>query len=333
MTSLDVDVLQRLPSLAGLPREQLAQAAPLMVPFNLGRNEVLIQRGEVDDALLLILEGEVSILVGEPALEVARGRPGDVLGETALFRPAWRRGATLRTATPCRVVLLDGARIEAMRSAESPVLAAMERYALASIGRRLRRVALQAPAEVLEPRGTAPVPTLFQRLNGWLQGGSGSGSSRKAPSAHDVLAAANHGLTPAALGLLAGSFVPRAVHPDEVVVCSADAKPPLVMVAAGLVELRDPRGGAASQRVIGRLAPGALLNPLSIVHGHVPLALAVAVESGWIHTLPREAAQALLSDARPAGTAFRSLLYGELFVELVRRNTAWHQREQERAAA
>ena len=333
MSSVEIDVLQRLPSLAGLPRAQLAEALPLMVPFSLGRDEVLIQKGDIDDALLLILEGEVSIQVGEPALEVARGRTGDVLGETALFRPAWRREATLRTATPCRVVLLDGARISALRSAESPVLAALERYALASIGRRLRRVALQAPPEVLETRGAAPKASLFDRLNGWLRVGSGVHSARRPPAALDVLTAAENALSPAALGLLAGSFVARAVRPADVVVCTADPKPPLVMVSAGLVEQRDPRGGATEQRVVGRMGPGALLNPLSIVHGHVPLARAVAVEAGWVHVLPRAAAQELLSSPGTAGSALRSLLYGELFVELVRRNTAWHQRERDRVAA
>jgi CRP-like cAMP-binding protein len=333
MSSVELDVLQRLPSLARVPRAQLAEALPLMVPFSLGPNEVLIQGGEIDDALLLILEGEVSILVGEPELEVARGRPGDILGETALFRPAWRRDATLRTATNCSVVLLDGARISALRSAESPVLAAMESYALASIGRRLRRVALQAPPEVLETRGAATKASIVDRVTGWLRGRSAANAARRAPTALDVLAASDNTLSPAARELLAGRFQAHAVRPEEVVVCTSDPKPPLVMVSAGLVELRDPRGGTAEQRVVGRMGPGALLNPLSLVHGHVPLARAVAMETGWVHVLPREAAQALLSSPCPAGSALRSLLYGELFVELVRRNTAWHQRERERAAA
>jgi CRP-like cAMP-binding protein len=333
MQILEIDILRRLPYLAGLSRDDLSAAAPMMTTFSVGVGEVLIQAGEVDDALLLVLEGEVAIEVGEPALEVARARVGDVLGETALFRPAWRRQATLRTATPCRVVLLDGARIAALRASGSAVLAAMERHALQSIGRRLRGVALQAPPAVLEPLASPAPETLLARLNRWLWQEARTNNSSPAPSATSLLLSQGAARSPAALANVAGLFRSVAVREEQVLVSAVDAAPALLLVASGVVELRDPHGSPHEQRVVGRLGPGQLVNPLSLVHGHVPLARAVSVQSGWVHRLPRETVAELLSSPRPEGGALRELLYTSLFESLVRRNTAWHDRWRSKQAA
>ena len=85
----------------GLEPTRLARDLEHLQPFTVGAGEVLVQQGELDDALLMVLDGEVSIEVGQPALEVARAVKSEIIGETALFRPAWRREATLRTATTC----------------------------------------------------------------------------------------------------------------------------------------------------------------------------------------------------------------------------------------
>lgn len=315
--------LLRIPFLAGLERDDLAQALATLEPFSVGPGEVLVEAGEVDDALLLLLEGEVSIQVGEPPLEVARARAGEVVGETALFRPAWRREAGVVTAKACRVVVLTGERIAALRARRSPVLAAIERHALRSIGRRLRRVAMQAPPEALEVHEEPAPEGLFDRIRQWFWA-EARPSVAASPPPIDALLERHH--TAQAAQRLSARFGARSLRAEEVLVDTVDPDPPLLLVGQGTVELRDPRGNPDEQRVVGRLGAGSLVNPLSVVHGHVPLYRAVSVRGGWVYSLPRATVTELLHDPGPDGAALRMLLYTALFDELVTRNSVWHDR-------
>ena len=68
---MNTTLLARVPFLADVPADRLRADLPLLQPFSVGPDEVLIQEGEVDDALLIILEGSVQVEVGDPALVVA----------------------------------------------------------------------------------------------------------------------------------------------------------------------------------------------------------------------------------------------------------------------
>ena len=193
---MNTTLLARVPFLADVPADRLRADLPLLQPFSVGPDEVLIQEGEVDDALLIILEGSVQVEVGDPALVVAEARAGEILGETALFRPAWRREATLRTQTACRIIVLGGPAIAALRSAGSPTLAAIERHALQSIARRLRRVALNAPPEVLEALPDDAPPSLLSRLTSWLWGEGARAHPQQPPDVEACLAQAFPDLPP-----------------------------------------------------------------------------------------------------------------------------------------
>lgn len=329
---MNTTLLARVPFLADVPADRLRADLPLLQPFSVGPDEVLIQEGEVDDALLIILEGSVQVEVGDPALVVAEARAGEILGETALFRPAWRREATLRTQTACRIIVLGGPAIAALRSAGSPTLAAIERHALQSIARRLRRVALNAPPEVLEALPDDAPPSLLSRLTSWLWGEGARAHPQQPPDVEACLAQAFPDLPPAVCAALAQDFTAEPFFAEQPIASTEEHAPPLRILAAGQVELRDPRGPAFEQRVVGRLGPGDLIDPVRAVHGHMGQTMAVAQTWGWTLTLPRDVLQQRLRDATPQGQALRRILYDALFADLVARNTAWHERWIRRAA-
>ena len=94
--------------------------------------EYIFRKGEAGNAMYMVIEGEVDLLVGRVVVETAR--PGAFLGEMALILPA-RRSASARARTDCRVFPIDAARFEALvRETPSFALDVMKALAL-----RLRR--------------------------------------------------------------------------------------------------------------------------------------------------------------------------------------------------
>lgn len=322
--------LKNLVFFVGLEPKRLAKDLEHLQPFTVGAGEVLVQQGDLDDALLMVLDGEVSIEVGQPALEVARAVKSEIIGETALFRPAWRREATLRTATTCTVVVLGGASIAALRTGGSPMLAALERAALHSLGRRLRRVALQAPTEVLAPPPPQAPPSLGMRIKRWFSGRPEGHCPQ--PDTASVLARTLPDLSPAELQRLVPAFEALEVPTDYGLPTDALPGPPLRIVASGVFELRDPRGDADQQRVLARIGAGEMIEPATLVHGNTCTSLPVCAQQGWILQLDRDAATALLKEASATGHALRRAVYESMITDLIHRNTAWHKRWVEKAA-
>src|SRR4051812_9183120 len=80
-------------ALNSLAKGMTERAAPV--------GEDLVTEGESAIAFFVVLEGELSVLVG--GVEVRRLGPGDHFGEIALLVPEARRSATVRAATPVRV--------------------------------------------------------------------------------------------------------------------------------------------------------------------------------------------------------------------------------------
>jgi len=75
----------------------------------LSPGDTLVEQGAPGDELYLLLDGVLGVEVdGE---EVAEVGPGAVLGERALLEGGTRK-ATLRAATPARVVVIPGGAID-----------------------------------------------------------------------------------------------------------------------------------------------------------------------------------------------------------------------------
>ena len=81
--------------------------------------QTLIEAGTKGEAMFVVLEGEVGILVGGKEVEV--GVPGSIFGEMALIDEG-PRSATVVAKTDCRLAEVDRRRFEFMVS-ETPFFA------------------------------------------------------------------------------------------------------------------------------------------------------------------------------------------------------------------
>jgi CRP-like cAMP-binding protein len=100
--SVRVTSLARCPLFRNVPREVLAGVARQMRGRHFSRNEVIFHQGDPGEALYVITEGSVKILLpsaeGEEAI-IATLRPGDFFGELALLDRA-PRSATAKALEP-----------------------------------------------------------------------------------------------------------------------------------------------------------------------------------------------------------------------------------------
>jgi sigma-B regulation protein RsbU (phosphoserine phosphatase) len=103
----------------------------------LAAGETLFRQGQPGDNAFLLLEGELQVLVAVGALDVAVAllRPGQLVGEIAVFA-GQPRIATVTARTPCRIAALPRAALLALVAANSTAAAGI----IADLGRRLAAV-------------------------------------------------------------------------------------------------------------------------------------------------------------------------------------------------
>jgi cyclic nucleotide-binding protein len=88
----------------------LMHADEALTPDRFEAGETLVEQGDQGDELFLLLDGMLDVVVdGEVVAELG---PGSIVGERALLEDGVRT-ATLRTATPAKVVRVPGDRVEA----------------------------------------------------------------------------------------------------------------------------------------------------------------------------------------------------------------------------
>ncbi len=102
---VDAEELRRVRFLEPLKERALKSLAHGMSERTVAGGEVLVEEGESAIAFFVVLDGELSVLVGEK--EVSRLAAGDHFGEIALIVPDARRSATVRALGPVRVGALS----------------------------------------------------------------------------------------------------------------------------------------------------------------------------------------------------------------------------------
>lgn len=97
-----VELLKRLPSLAGLPDRELATVAPLVDDVRVDAGTVLAREGDTCHAVALILEGSATVTAGG----VARGTlgSGDLVGDLALLE-GLPHDSTVVASSPVRLLV------------------------------------------------------------------------------------------------------------------------------------------------------------------------------------------------------------------------------------
>jgi CRP-like cAMP-binding protein len=124
-----VAFLATVPLLDGLPEAELAELARLLRPRDVPAGQVLWREGDEGVAMLLIVDGLVSVslrLPGDRAVEVASLGPGEVLGEIPLL-DGGRHSATARVVEPARLLSLTRADFAALVSRSHPTAFALKR--------------------------------------------------------------------------------------------------------------------------------------------------------------------------------------------------------------
>lgn len=122
--------LRMVPLLAGVEEAALTDVAARMVVENWEAGRVVVREGEVGDRFFVIARGrvEVTLHVGGTVQHVAVLDDGDFFGEQALLAGA-RRTATVRTLTPCLLMVLERDAFEEVVRAYPALQAAVARAA------------------------------------------------------------------------------------------------------------------------------------------------------------------------------------------------------------
>ncbi|HET7684813.1 MAG TPA: cyclic nucleotide-binding domain-containing protein, partial [Candidatus Limnocylindria bacterium] len=147
-----LEALRAAPLFAELPQPDLERLCQISEPVRLDPGDALIREGEPGDALYVVISGELDVVRGGGADEVALARvgPGSVQGEMALLeeRP---RNATARAVTAVEALRIPGPAMLELLATRPEASLAIVRTTLA----RLRSTeALLAQRERLASLGT-----------------------------------------------------------------------------------------------------------------------------------------------------------------------------------
>ncbi len=312
---MDAGELARLPLFRRVSRNRLAEAMAAFIPCEIGAGEVLMREGEADRAMVIVLEGDLSIHIGANRMELTRLGRGELAGDMALFGAIDRRSATVISCKKSRILLLDAQGLQFLKMKRNPVVRILEEAALHTVARRLREtnrliasVALGGEVQV-DPAGTG----VFGRLARMLR----RGPSGDPPDAFTVLSSAPAFRTQpvAQLQRLAEQVSLHGVSPGTPIIREGEVGDYAFVVASGLVDvyhstLRD------TQERIARLREGALFGAASLVDEKPRAATCIAAEDTWLLRLPGEL-MLHRDEADPAEAAvFRRSMFNALSDQL-----------------
>lgn len=314
--------LQHLTPFKGVGAGQLLQALDLgMTPVDVEKGEILVREGEVDPSLMVVVSGAVDVFLGAPPVRLARVGQGELLGEMAVFGRDHRRSATLRTASDCQLLLLDGGDLVALRAAGNGVVAALEAAALRSLGARL--MATRERLTVLE--SGAPREALLQGERAWLQSLRSalarSDTPSEKPQLIEVLADTGllRGVKPEWLEALSPLFTARRVRRGELLFRERDRSPGAWLIADASVSLiREKSPGRIVE--LERVEGGQLLGLETLIGAKGRSASAVVAEPGWVFSLDPVRYAQLEARRTPPAAVLRRAVYDGLCDQLERVN-------------
>jgi CRP-like cAMP-binding protein len=165
---------EELPIFKGVPPYEVHHALEQFQVMEVEAGTDLIAEGEDDPTLVMVVQGELEILLGGVVL--GRARPGDLVGEIALFAGGLRT-ASARASTRASLLVLDQHGYEALRVERSPVSAALEEHALDQTTARLRKMRDRIASKAAGGRLAEPPPSgFFERVTSIFGGGGGVSS-------------------------------------------------------------------------------------------------------------------------------------------------------------
>jgi len=310
---MDVTELTKLPLFRRVARNRLSEALAAFIPCTIDAGEILMREGEADRAMVIVLEGEVSVQVGGNHLELTRLGRGELVGDMTLFGVIDRRAATVVSCKPSRILLLDNQGLRFLKMKRNPVVRPLEEAALRAVARRLRgtnRLISSVATGTGEPP-PGPGTGLFSRLAKLVPS-----PASKQPEALEVItgcpAFRNQPIEP--LASLAEAAQLTRVRKGEVILREGDPGSHAYILASGIVEvyLRTQRD---TQERIARLRDGALYGAASLVDDEPRTATCIAAEDSWLLRLPGELLMNV-DAVEPTATVYRRSMYNALSDQL-----------------
>jgi CRP-like cAMP-binding protein len=134
-------VLQSLKLFAGVHERELERLCDLVEWRSIPNGMVLMDEGEEGDSLFVVVAGRFMVDVGTASTrqKIAEVGPGEILGETCLFRRRVIRSARVAALEPATVIRLGLTELEALSSEGSPLPLVIERAVLQTLTERIVR--------------------------------------------------------------------------------------------------------------------------------------------------------------------------------------------------
>ncbi len=155
--------------------EALVEMAPPVTYFG---GDIVFHQGAAADSAVLVVTGKLIAYVdpGGNRRVLGDSRPGEIVGETALFTRGGKRNATVAAEGVSQCLELS--RETLTRAGRNPAMVALEQHMLGTMARRIRatntniqRVWKEAEAAKAELARNTKAPTLRERLAGLFGGG------------------------------------------------------------------------------------------------------------------------------------------------------------------
>lgn len=127
---MNVDLLRRIPFFSDLPMAELETLTHTLGVRELAAGEMLFLEGDPGDALFLVIEGALEVILGAGTKDekvFAQRRTGEYVGEMSLVLPGGKRTASVRAATDCRLWVLTRIEFSALLSRQPGLIFSMAR--------------------------------------------------------------------------------------------------------------------------------------------------------------------------------------------------------------
>ena len=315
---MDRNILRRLTAAANFSPallEEVADAAGSV--FEVGAGEILLHEGEKDDAFVVIIDGRLQVLVGNPPVVVAEVGSGAMLGEISLFGPP-RRSATVITTTKVTGVIFQKKAIDQLRRSGNPVVSRLEAQALHSVSSRLRAMCERVAelAALLDPPREPPGPVL-ERIKGWLGFRKPEPPMPPQPELLPLLRSSPllSGLSEQGRVAMAKELGPVQAEEGAILVEEGTFSREAWMVGTGRVGLFRKVANREREQV-AELGPGDLFGLVGMTNGSSRVATCVALEPCWLFGFHTDAYSRLTEGNAPDAVLLRRAVYESLADQL-----------------
>ena len=301
--------LAAVPLLAGIERAELEELARVMRPREARAGEILWREGDEAKAMLVIVEGVVSILLrlpGERAVELASLGPGEVLGEIPLL-DGGVHSATARVVQPASLLSLSRADFAALVSRGHRTAFVLKRRIAQLTCSRLRRqlavLSSTLDAEESDVPATQP-PDPFEDLE--FCGPPDSRYVRRLATFHAFDSLALWGF------LTAGRFA--RCPAGATLVVEGKRSNACCLTMNGAVEKVIIRGGRRIR--VGLAGPGHAFGYESLIDGGPSPVTATTRERALLLVLPQEPFDRLFNGETSGSHVFLDVIHRDLVVAL-----------------